>query len=71
VDDVGVSVPDSDSLADEVLEIEDQTWVVADMVYSATCPWEPVNGMGCVDKVSDRLNEVGCMVVHQVQVLVH
>jgi len=68
---VEVSVPDSDSLADEVLGIEDQTWVVADMVYSATWTWEQVNEMGYVDKVSDRLNEVGCMVVVQVQVLVH
>lgn len=66
-----VSGLDSDSLADEVLEIEDQTWVVADMVYSATWPWEQVNEMGYVDKVSDRLNEVGYMVVVQVQVLVH
>jgi hypothetical protein len=69
VDDVVVSDLDSDSSVDEVLEIEDQTSVGADMVYFATWPLEQVNEMDYVDKVSDHLYEVECTVV-EVQVLV-
>jgi hypothetical protein len=54
---------DSDSSVDEVLEIGDQTWVGVDMVYFATWTLEQVNEMGYVDKVSDHLYEVVCMVV--------